>query len=207
MSGTASDCREAARRYEGLVDEIILTNVGAVASTLSGVRSERQCGGGLPGGPGYRGGVRQPLSSLTPVDIGEASSTAAASCANRGTVLAEFGMDLDTDIEFTRPRLNRRAALPGAPAAPCRHRRLGRRTARPPRHAQLDDRYRPPTAALTRERRRPSADRNPKRAAAEAPTVRSASGFGPTFRSALDSVKRATELRRPDGPRRFRLEP
>jgi 5,10-methylenetetrahydromethanopterin reductase len=36
ISGNAKDCAAAAATYEGLVDEIILTNVGAVASTLSG---------------------------------------------------------------------------------------------------------------------------------------------------------------------------
>ena len=36
ISGNAQDCAAAAATYDGLVDEIILTNVGAVASTLSG---------------------------------------------------------------------------------------------------------------------------------------------------------------------------
>ena len=57
-------------------------------------------------------------------------------------VVAEFGERIPDDLEVRVWDFDRRAPLPRAPRAACRHRGLGRFPSRLPCHPQFDDRHR-----------------------------------------------------------------
>ena len=67
-------------------------------------------------------------------------------------VIAEFGDAIPDDVEVRVWDSHRRGPIPRATRAACRHRRLGRRPSRRPRHAQLHDRHRARPRAARRER-------------------------------------------------------